>query len=231
MILTGRYVYKKYKKRKADKEEQTLTAQAKHSDLILASQAEISKTPVENLASIPDDAKQSDLPPSYSLTSPTSTLHPSSSVKSSTTSSSSPYPSVVDLQISDGSPPFAPPSQISPATQSHLSPRPTAASPISPQSAASGPPTEIQVHGRWIWVPDESPSQAHAPSIQSAPQVAVNDSIIPELPAVNPLKELPSVSESTRSSEEDDRRGFFVAELDSKQVPAGDTDKEVYVTR
>ena len=230
MILTGRWVYKKYKKRRAEKAELNRTAPGKHGERFQATQEEISNTAVEHLGGPPDEAQRSDLPPSYSrieqdsLTSPTSILHPSSSVRSAISSYRQSPP---DLHTQEASLSFPPHAQQSPITQTHLPGCPTPASPLSPQLAA-GQPTEIQVHGKWVWVPDNSP-QPSAPTIEPTPHVAVNHVAAVELPTADPLKELPSIPRSASPWEENRKKGFHLAELDGKQLSAGDSDKEVYV--
>ncbi|KAJ9617031.1 hypothetical protein H2200_000752 [Cladophialophora chaetospira] len=228
MILTGRWAYKKYKKRKADKEELNETAHAKHSDLFVATQAEIENTAVEHLGNASPKPQRSDLPPSYSkiekdlLKSPTSGLHPSSSVKSTTSS--------LGTLEQEASASYLSQAQLSSATDNRISGHVSQVAPT-PSEMTVGQPTEIQVHGRWVWIPDGGPLPS-TPVVQLAPSSVVDeDDAAAELPAARPPEELPSTSNSMRTSEEDQKGGFVIAELDSKPISAGDSDKEVCATR
>ena len=79
-------------------------------------------------------------------------------------------------------------------------------------------------------MPDESPLPSGL-TIDAAPQVAVTDSAIAELPVEGAPKELSSISKSTTVSEEEQSKVHMVAELDSKYLPMGDSDKEVVMIR
>lgn len=222
MILSGRWVYKRYKKRQANKEALLESAHTKHGDLILATQDEIFKTAVEDLGTSTE--QQSDRPPSYSrieqasLVSPQRTLHPSSSAESATPSPRWP--------LSDLSEPRETPlssisrTQQSPPTQSYPS---SGTDPLSPPSSrlAADQPAEIPVHGKWVWVPDENrlPDTAE---LQSIPHAIVDDSAAAELHAGGSLAELPSTPRTTSISEEDHGGSFVMAELDGMQLAPDD---------
>lgn len=230
MILSGRWVYKKYKKRRAKKEELYESARAMHEELIVATQEEIFKTAAEDLGNATPTAQQSDRPPSYSgieqesLMSPQPTLHPSSSAKSAT---SLPRRSllVIDEPREASLLSFSH-SRQSPLTQSSPS---THTFPLSPSSSelAAGQRAEIEVHGKWVWVPDDSPLP-NTPGLQSIPHAIVDDSAVAELPAVGSLAELPSTPRTTTTSEEDHVGSFVLAELDGAPLPPGDLEREAH---
>lgn len=224
MILSGRWVYKRYKKRQANKEALPESAHTKHGDLIVATQDEIFKTAVEDLGNRTSTEQQSDHPPSYSsieqasLMSPQRTLHPTSSAESAT---SSPRWPLSDLYEPRETPlPSISRTQQSPPTQSYLS---SGTDPLSPPSSrlAADQPAEIPVHGKWVWVPDENrlPNTAE---LQSIPHAIVGDSTASELHAGGSLAELPSTPRTIRTSEEDHAGSFVLAELDGMQLAPDD---------
>jgi hypothetical protein len=227
MILSGRWAYKQYKKRRTKKEELHESAHAKHGELIVANQEEISKTAVEDLGNATSTAQQSDRPPSYSrkeqesLISLQPTLHPSTPAISSPRRSS--------LEIDE--PREAPLLTFSRSQQSRLTQSwPSSHTfPLSPSSSelAAGQPTEIQVHGKWVWVPDESPL-LNTPGLQSIPLAIVDDSAVAELHAVGSLAELSSTPRTTRTSEEGHVGSFVLAELDGAQLHSSDLESEAH---
>jgi hypothetical protein len=231
MILSGRWAYKQYKKRRTKKEELHESAHAKHGELIVANQEEIFKTAVEDLGNATSTrAQQSDRPPSYSrkeqesLISPQPALHPSSSAESAT---SSPRRSPLEIDEPREAPLLSfPRSQQSPLTQSWPS---SHTFPLSPSSSelAAGQPAEIQVHGKWVWVPDESPLP-NTPGLPSIPHAIVDDSAVAELHAVGSLAELSSTPRTTRTSEEGHVGSFVLAELDGSQLPSSDLESEAH---
>jgi len=231
MIITGRWVYKKYKKRRAEKEELSKIAQSKHGELLQKIETERSDTVVELPGSTVDEAQRSDLPPRYSgvdqdpFASPTSTRYSSSTVGSATGSSRQ---RPLDFDRQEASLSFPSRTQLSSPMQTGLSGLPTPTGPLLPQLTA-GQATEIQVRGKWVWVSEDSPLPSVLAS-QPTQSMVMNSGSAVELPAASPPKELPSFLKSEGDSERDQNRGF-VAELDSKKLPVGDSDEEMYVAR
>jgi hypothetical protein len=225
MIHTGRWVYRKYKKHRDEKAELQETAHLKHDRVLSATQAEISKTAIKDLCSPLSGAEEartsSDIPPSYSkveeesLTSPTSTIRSSSSDgQDSSASSHSP----LQTRLSH--------SRLS-ATLRSCSPGPPG--PFSPLSPAPGAqqPAEIQVRGKWVWVPEDEPP-LNVAAVRPVSDVFPSESAVAELSApahfpeelssTRSLPELPSILLPTKTREEDRNKEFAIAELDGSEV-------------
>ncbi len=268
MILTGRWAYKKYKKHKAEKEELRNTTQAKHDELLRATQVELSNTAVDRLRTFPSSLSTDEVqrshsqpPPSYSgidhaeshsITSPNSTLDTASMTTSTTatTATSASLDSKPHEMLSSEPAQYHrrhPQYQLLSPSQIHLPPGlpPTPAKPLGLNRQPSpGPPAEIQVRGKWVWISEEDAVPASPSSRASQPtprEASVHDGSIAaaaaavelpvgssSLPASSPV-ELPlsSAAQDSDSEKNQARRGFNIAELDSRSVSASDFKKEV----
>ncbi|KAF2488686.1 hypothetical protein BU16DRAFT_532169 [Lophium mytilinum] len=129
MIVTGKYVYKKYKKRKQAKEDLLAADSAHHDEMVNAIQDPSLPTLMTGDASNPTPASYQAHPPPYS------------DVEQAMFAQTQP-------QYAPFSPPHPPPSPLSPSTLSPSSPSPY----LHQQQSLA--PTEIAVRGRWVWQPD-----------------------------------------------------------------------------
>jgi len=98
------------------------------------------------------------------------------------------------------------------------------------------------VRGKWVWISEDGavPAAPPSPANQPTPRdVAMNDGSVTgavELPVETKHPPRPSPAELPPFSPESDsdseerhaRRGFLIAELDGRSVPASNFDKEVY---
>ncbi|KAF2811325.1 uncharacterized protein BDZ99DRAFT_461418, partial [Mytilinidion resinicola] len=126
MIVTGKYVYKKYKKRKQAKEDSLAADSAHHDELVNSVQNPSPSILITGDAANPNPALYHAHPP--------------------------PYADVEQAMLAQTQPPYSPYSPPhQPPSPSTLSP--SAASPYL-QHQQNLSPTEIAVRGRWVWQPD-----------------------------------------------------------------------------
>lgn len=154
MILSGVYVYKKYKKRQRAKSALAAAESAEHDAIAAPAQQAIHEL---HLGSSPPASSSSSSVPTSPRWSRTDSLAPPSGEW--TFRDSTPRPS---SQL------FAPPPSV-----------PTA-----------GQPAEIEVRGKWVWVPDVSTGSSVAPTTLDQPPVY--SSLAPLQPPLEPPPRSPS---------------------------------------
>ena len=197
MIITARYVYKKYKKHKQAKEAALANDSANHDQVVQGTMDEIANAPAEELCA--DTTSPSDPPPGYSSLDKAS--HSSPALNPGLNENTTFWPHPHQPQIS----------AVPPASPSLMSPIP-----MSPAGLSQQPPTEVEVRGKWIWMPETNP----APNVsESKSQYNPYDQglVIAELPACGTPKEMAVTSSP---NEEDELDG--IPELDGTLV----TDKQ-----
>jgi hypothetical protein len=205
MIITARWAYKKYQKRKHEKEALASADSAKHDDLLAAAREEISTTPVSQLkAGVGVTRTHSDPPPRYSHREDSASL-----------SVSPPLDLALGKQpeqLASWAPPSA--AQITPnlptPSPAPIPTLPAPSPPISPQQQQQQTPTEIAVHGKWIWVSEDKPAARVAEQTQRQQQqeLANASAKMAELPA--------ELSGKIDEEEQEDER----AELDGDPMSA-----------
>ncbi|OCL13953.1 hypothetical protein AOQ84DRAFT_223677 [Glonium stellatum] len=139
MIITSRYVYKKYKKRKQAKEQALANDSANHDQVVQSTMNEIANAPAEQLCA--DTGSPSDPPPGYSSLDKASHPYQTSNLGLSENTAFWPHPNHPQI------------SAFPSASQSPMSPIP-----MSPAGLAQQQLTEIEVRGKWVWVPETSPA-------------------------------------------------------------------------
>ncbi|KAK5048175.1 hypothetical protein LTR84_005845 [Exophiala bonariae] len=220
MIHTGKWAYRKYKNPQARKQELNASAQAKHGEWIVASEDEIFMKAVQNLVDATPITQRSDRTSSHTkieqhpLIPAQRTLHSFSLAESM-------LPSPDRGFLRSCEPREAPQVPPSSGQESHLRQQysPNELSILSPQSSQSAvnEPDEIEVHGKWIWIPDNIPLQKHpgyTPGIPSTPGMNELD-----LVRVECLAELLCDPRELGTSENDQFRGPVPAELDGTELP------------
>ena len=194
MIITARYVYKKYKKHKQTKEAALANDSANHDQVVQGTMDEIANAPAEELCA--DTASPSDPPPGYSSLDQAS--HSSPALSPGLNENAALWPHPHQPQIS-----AVPPTSLLPMFPI----------PMSPAGLSQQPLTEIEARGKWIWMPETNP----APNVsESKSQYNLHDQglVIAELPACGTPKEMAITS--TSPNEEDELGG--IPELDGTLV-------------
>ena len=232
MILGGRWVYKKYKKSRAEKEELNKTASHKHDELLKANPTDTAKIAIEHLGSSTVTDQPSDLPPRYSGIDQSSSILPLSTRGVSPTVGSAMGPSrqsLLDLHGREETLSVPSYTQLASPTSTSLSSAPSLIATPLPNSAANQP-MEIQVRGKWVWVPEDDQMPSNIPASAPIQSPSANDSPIVELSAASPHTEQLSASDSGRNSDEYQTRGF-IAELDGKALSTDTSDNKPSITR
>ena len=194
MIITARYVYKKYKKHKQAKEAALANDSANHDQVVQGTMDEIANAPAEELCA--DTTSPSDPPPGYSSLDKAS--HSSPALNPGLNENAAFWPHHHQPQIS----------AVLPTSLSPMSPIP-----MSPAGLSQQPPTEIEVRGKWIWMPETNP----APNVsESKSQYNPHDPglVIAELPACDTPKEMAITFTSPNEEDELDA----IPELDGTLV-------------
>lgn len=198
MIITAQYVYKKYKKHRQKKEAALANDSANHDQVVQGTMDEIANAPAEELCA--DTASPPDPPPGYSSLDKAS--HSSPALNPGLNENTAFWPHPHQPQIS----------AVPPTSPSPMSPMP-----MSPAGLSQQPPTEIEVRGKWIWMPESN----SAPNVsESKSQYNPHDQglVVAELPACGTPKEMAVTSTSPNEEDELDA----IPELDGTLV----TDKQ-----